>query len=241
MKAILYMLALTMVFAACSNTKDTTTKKGGSTVFNEGHIVYGMTMEGNPMAAMMGDITLSLYFLGDLTKMDMSMGTMMSSTTVVNNKDQKGVLLMNIPMMNQKKGAKLDKSYMEEAAEKQANKKPTKVEYDTKSKKTIAGYECYKAIVELDNASEPAIVYITEKLKPNTAGINMQFTNLKGFPLYYEIKQEGMTVIMEAKEVSTKKPDKAEFSMAIPDGYEEVTVEDLMNGLGGGGGGGMGF
>lgn len=232
------MLAVTIIFTACSNTKDTT-KKGSSNAFNEGHIVYGMTMEGNPMAAMMGDITLSLYFLGDLTKMNMSMGSMMSSTTVVDNKDKNGVILMNIPMMNQKKGAKLDKSYLEKTAEKQTNQKPTKVEYDTKSKKTIAGYECYKAIVEMDNVDEPAIVYITEKLKPNTAGVNMQFTNLKGFPLYYEIKQQGMTVIMEAKEVSTKKPEKSEFSMKIPDGYEEVSVEDLMNGLGGGGG--MGF
>ncbi|MCP4438355.1 MAG: hypothetical protein GY810_05370 [Aureispira sp.] len=238
MKTFFYMLALTMVFAACSNTKDTTGKKG-STTFKEGHIVYGMEMEGNPMAAMLGDITLGLYFTERHAKMEMNMGSMMNTTTVVDNKDKKGIVLMSIPMMQKNNASKLDKEYLEKATEDQANQKPTKVEYDPKSKKTIAGYDCYKAIVELANLEEPAIVYITEKLKPNTEGLNMKFANLKGFPLYYEIKQQGMTITMEAKEISTKAPDKSMFSLEIPAEYTEVDIEDLMEGLGGGGG--MGF
>lgn len=74
---------------------------------------------------------------------------------------------------------------------------------DSETKK-IAGYLCKKAIMK--QADMPDVeVYYTEDLKSNAwSSMNPQFKKLKGIPLEYQIRQQGMTMMSKAIEVTKK-------------------------------------
>jgi len=224
-------LSLVMLLFVSSSFAQKKSKK-----VSEGHITYKMMAEGQ-MASMINGSTMDLYFAKDHAKMLMDMASgMVMMDVVIDNKKKKGLML--IDMMGQRKAAKMDEEDLKNQEEKQVNQKPQKVEYKKKFKK-IAGYKCQEVHVTMEGFDEPAVVYVTEQLEPaHTEKLNFQFNQLKGFPLSWTIKKMGMTMTMEAAEVSLKKVDKKIFKMDIPDGYEEMTMDELQK-LGGGGAMGM--
>lgn len=204
-------------------------------------ITYDMKLDGdNPMASMMGDITMKIGFNGTASIADVNMMNGMITTNVCFDKKKKeGIMLMN--MMSKKIAVKMNEEEMKEYQQKQSkNTAPPKIEYFKKETKKIAGYKCYKVICTASADSEPVTMYVTESIQPTaTSQWAMQYPDMKGYPLSIEVTQKGMKVNIIANNVDTKASKNIKYSSKIPDGYEEMTVEELQEMSKGGGGLGL--
>jgi GLPGLI family protein len=200
----------------------------------EGHISFDIDVsseeEGMEMAVMMfSGSTLDLYFADDKARTDMDMGTMMSISTIIDNSTGEILMLMGGMM-----GEKAIKTTSEEMNVEEEEEPEYKVEL-TKEKKTIAGYKCKKAIVTDEDGDEMEYWY-TEDIKTNTPDSKSVLAQLPGQALEYSIDKNGMLMSFKASKVETtlSSADKKEkFSMAMPEGYEEMTFEEF-SAMGGG-------
>lgn len=224
MKSVVKFLALSLLFFAFSTPTFAQKKKGK--VIDQAHVKYAVTAEGNTMASAFTGSKIDLFFtpnhgkvLGDL------MSGMMKIDARFDKKDNKGMVLLD--MMGQKKFIEMDEELTKDT--KKTNEKPPSVEYTKKFKK-IAGYKCQEARMMIEGMAEPVIVYITEKLNlDNFKDISMlKFSGLKGFPLSWEMEQDGMKFKIEATDVSLDKLSKKIFNLDVPEGYEKMTMEDLQ-------------
>lgn len=105
-----------------------------------------------------------------------------------------------------------------------------KIEYLDETKE-IAGYLCKKAIYSIMKNGMEAVfdVYYTEELP---AEANTQFSGIEGFPMEYVVESQGMVITYTAIEVKEEKVSKSLGE--VPDGYEKMSYEELMQMLGGG-------
>ncbi len=128
-KILLTVVAIAGMFAAQAQIK-------------EGSVTYSITVEGMPpeQAAMMKGMELNMAFKNNKSRVEFT-SPMMTSTTV--SSDDGSLTLMD--GMGMKSFTKLSKADMEKESKK--NPEP-KITY-TEEKKTIATYECKKAIVEV--------------------------------------------------------------------------------------------
>ena len=200
----------------------------------EGHISFDIDVsseeEGMEMAVMMfNGSTLDLYFSGDKARTDMDMGSMMTMTTVMNNTTGEILMLMGGMM-----GQKAIKTSSDEMNTEEEEQPEYKIEL-TKEKKTIAGYNCKKAIVT-DEEGDDMVYWYTEDIETNTPDSKSVLAQLPGQALEYSIDKNGMLMSFTATEVETSlsASDKSsKFSMEIPEGYEEMTFEEFTS-MGGG-------
>lgn len=147
--------------------------------------------------------------------------TMLGDQNVITDTKKKtSVLLIN--MMGKKVAIKM-------GGEDEENDNKPKITY-SKETKTIAGYKCKKATIEVKDAAgetQEMEVYYTEDIP---AEANDKFPGLKGFPLEYTINSQGMVMTMSAKTVSKERVSKSLFE--IPEGYEEMTMEEFKGSMG---------
>lgn len=206
-------------------------------------ITYDMSIDSdNPMAAMMGNTTMKIGFKGDLSSADINMmGGMMTTSTFFDNKSKKGLILMDVPMMNKKLGVKMNEEEMKDFQKKQyKNASPPKMEYFKNKTQKIAGYTCYKAIAKISGVDDPVVLYVCDKIQPSgVSQWQMQYPDLKGYPLSIEVVQQGMKIKFLAKEVNAKAAKDLKFSMEIPEGYQEMTIKEFEELSKGGGSFGM--
>lgn len=102
----------------------------------------------------------------------------------------------------------------------------------TSETKSIAGYKCKKAILKTKDGME-LLYWYTEDL-PGYKGKNIPNTDLDGFPMEFEMKQETMGMKMSVSSVEKKTISDSVFD--IPEGYEEKTPEEMQKmfkGMGG--------
>ena len=131
----------------------------------EGTITYAMTMEGLPpeQAAMIGDMELKSTFKNTMVLTEMS-SMMFTNQTLV---DDKGMVML-MEQMGNKIAVKQTKEEMEKEEAKQKEKPADpKIEY-TAETKTIAGYECKKAIVTMvgkDKKEEKMEIWYSDKFE----------------------------------------------------------------------------
>ncbi len=196
----------------------------------EGYILYDMKIEGLPpeQAAMMGDMETKVTFkngkaLTEVTSM------MFSQQMVV---DETGMTML-MEQMGNKIAMKQTKEEMEKA-EAKVKEKPAdpKIEY-TNETKTIAGYECKKAIVTTvgkDKKEEKMEMWYSDKFEnPNKEGKGRGqnvMKGLKGMPFEYAGGQGGMKFKMTAKEVSTDPVSDSKFVLST-EGYKVMTADEL--------------
>jgi hypothetical protein len=113
------------------------------------------------------------------------------------------------------------------------SKKMNEADYDieyTKDTKQIAGYTCKKAIIKTKDKNVFNIWY-SDALFPN-ASEQTQYTKFKGgCPLEFDMAQNGMKMKLTATKVELGNVSDKVFD--IPDGYQEVTFEQLMQMMGG--------
>ena len=195
----------------------------------EGSVTYTVAVEGIPaeQAATMKGMELSMSFKDKKSRVEFS-SPMMTSITV--STDDGSLTLMD--GMGMKTFTKLSKADMEKESKK--NPEP-KITY-TEEKKTIATYECKKAVVEVKDQkgeTQKLNVWYCEKLPYSGGGGRMnQFKGLKGAPLEFDSNQGGMKMKMTATKVSTSPIADAQFILST-DGYTEMKMEDLQKMRGG--------
>jgi GLPGLI family protein len=196
----------------------------------EGYILYDMKIEGLPpeQAAMMGDMETKVTFkngkaLTEVTSM------MFSQQMVV---DETGMTML-MEQMGNKIAMKQTKEEMEKA-EAKVKEKPAdpKIEY-TNETKTIAGYECKKAIITTvgkDKKEEKMEMWYSDKFEnPNKEGKGRGqnvMKGLKGMPFEYAGGQGGMKFKMTAKEVSTDPVADSKFTLST-EGYKVMTADEI--------------
>jgi hypothetical protein len=154
---------------------------------------------------------------------------MFTNQTVI---DENGMVML-MEQMGNKMAIKQTKDEMEKEAAKQKDKlADPKIEYINETK-SIAGYECKKAIISIvgkDKKEEKMEVWYSEKFaNPNKEGKGKGqgfMKGLKGMPFEYAGGQGGMKFKMVAKEVSVDPVSDGKFNLST-DGYKLMTMDEL--------------
>jgi GLPGLI family protein len=193
----------------------------------EGVITYKISYENLPaeMAEYESMLPTSAIstIKGHMYKMEQPLSMGMKQVTIMDNKEESGVLLMD--MMGRKNAIVLDK---ESRKEFENEEEQPEFEYLNETK-TIAGYECKKARMKMkgDDGDVTFEVYYTDKIAAKDMN---QVRGLKGFPLQYSTNAGQFVMTFTAEKVDKKKVSEEEF--AIPDGYEHITFEQFRKTFG---------
>jgi GLPGLI family protein len=209
--------------------KSSPSAKTGSDNSFEGVITFSISVDNPQAASMMQGSSVKVYMKGDRTKTMVDMG--MSKQMYFTDRKTPDDPIILVEVMGNKYQLKMDK------AKKDDNMPAIKYTDETK---TVAGYNCHKAEVTVtgkDGQPYTSNVYYTEDL-PAYAGGSGQFKGLKGFPLEYTMKQQGMNISMAATSVT--KQSLSDDTFTVPSGYKVMTQDemqqDIQKNMGGGGG-----
>lgn len=197
----------------------------------EGYVLYDMKIEGMPadQAAMLGDMETKLYFKNGKVMSELTSMMFTQQMTV----DEKGMTML-MEQMGNKIAVKQTKEEMDKEAAKSKDKTPDpKIEYFDETK-SIAGYDCKKAVVTMvnpkDKKEEKMEMWYCEKFdNPNKDGKGKgqaMMKGLKGLPFEYSGGQGAMKFKMTAKEVSTDPVSDTKFELST-EGYKVMTMDEL--------------
>jgi hypothetical protein len=197
----------------------------------EGTITYAMTVEGLPpeQAAMMGDMEVKMTFKENKSLMELST-VMMSQLASIN---EKGMTLV-IEAYGNKMAVVQTKEEMDKEEAKLKDKSPDpKIEY-TSETKTIAGYECKKAVVTMlvgkDKKEEKIDVWYSDKFNylDKDGKTKGEIKGLKGVPFEYFSYRTGFKSKLIAKEVSTEPVSDDKFVLST-EGCKMMTMDELKS------------
>lgn len=195
----------------------------------EGNVKYTIDMSStNPemqmQLAMMQGSTFELFFQGDMTRSEMSMGSLMKIVTITDAKSEGALMLMSGMMGNS--AVKMSPDDLNKGTEETPD---VNVQF-TEETKDIQGFKCKKAIVTDEEGTESAIWY-SEEIAVNKLGQSYLNKKVPGFPLEFELNQGDMKMTMTSTEFNKKldkKLAKTLFDTTIPEGYTEMTPEQLQ-------------
>ncbi|HOZ88103.1 MAG TPA: hypothetical protein PL029_10105 [Bacteroidia bacterium] len=193
-------------------------------------IKMNMKIEGLPAEyAAYGEQETVTYIKGEKNKLEVT--SMMGSHTTSFDGKMYTVL---IDQMGNKMGYTATKEEMD-ASNNKSEAKP-KIEY-TSEKKTIAGFECTKAIVtsvDKDKKEDQVTVWVTDKIKSDAKKRGRGVVNLgdlKGYPLEMQMKkmEQGaeMKITIAATEISTEPVPDATFVLST-EGYQMSSYKEAM-------------
>lgn len=201
-----------------------------SAQISEGHVSYAMEFDLNDpqaemMASMMQGAKMDLYFREGASTSVVSMGMMGTTTTISNAGEKKSLTLMEGMMGNIAMWNEFDET-TDETAELPENLKIT----ETNETKDILGHSCKKVLIQNTEDASESIIWFTEDVKVFKGGQNFLATNIQGFPLEFEMNYGGSTMKFIAQAFETELDSVYEelFVMAVPEGFKEMTQEDLM-------------
>lgn len=206
---------------------------GMNAQIKEGYVMYDTKIDGlPPEQAAMAESEMKIYFKNGKSLTEMN--SMVYSMQIL--MDDNGMLML-MEQMGNKIAMKQTKDEMTKEAAKNKTPDP-KIEYVNETK-TIAGYECKKAIittVNKDKKEEKTEMWYCEKFdNPNKEGAGRGgnlYKGLKGMPFEYSVNQGGMKVTILAKEVSTDPVSDSKFTLST-DGYKVMTADELKSMRGG--------
>lgn len=195
----------------------------------EGHISYKIDMTSDDpdmqMAiGMMQGSTLDVYFKDKATRAEMKMGALMNITTISN--ETTGDVLM---LMSGMIGQNAIKTTTEELEKENPEKPKYEVELVNETK-TIEGYSCKKAILTDEEGNE-SVFWYTEEINISKKGQSYLNEDVPGFPMQYDLNNNGMkmTMVVSSLEKKLDKKSASLFEMTIPEGYKEMTMEELKS------------
>ena len=116
---------------------------------------------------------------------------------------------------------------------KDKNKKYEGISFsNTNETKIIAGYKCIKAVATMKDGTA-FTVYYTKDIIPENSEYDVQFKNLEGLPLEYELTQGSLTIKYTVSKINMNPVPASKFD--IPkNGYRELTYEESRKlGIGG--------
>ncbi|RMG76232.1 MAG: hypothetical protein D6707_12545 [Bacteroidetes bacterium] len=184
----------------------------------EGEIIYKIEYQNLPpemaqYASMMPD-RMKMLFSDDKTRIEQET---MGGKQVIIYDYKKGKVIILVDAMGQK---------IMTRDEIQSNNEPKpEIKYIDGETKQIAGYECKKAKIINEKEKSILTVFYTEEI--NAAKPKEDFEGLKGFPLEYELSQNGITMKLYAQSVEERKVDDKLFE-APEEGYTEMSREQLQ-------------
>ena len=196
----------------------------------EGYVLYDMKIEGMPaeQAAMMGDMETKITFKNGKSLTEVT--SMMYTQQIA--QDGSGGMLLLTEAMGNKTAVKMTKEDLDKEAEKSKDKNPEpKIEYINETK-TIAGYECKKAIITMvDKKKETkSEIWYCEKFENQNKdgkGKGMGVVKgLKGMPFEFSGEQGPMKIKMVAKEVSIDPVADSKFELST-EGYKVMTMDEV--------------
>lgn len=176
--------------------------------------------------SMMAGTTMSISFSGESSRTDMQMGAMMSMTTVVNADTDTVLILLGGMMGNTAIVSTSDQ--LEEIADLEGQPEMEFELFD--ETKFVLGYTCKKAVMTDEDGNE-VIYWYTEDIKVASTGQQHMHEEIPGFPLEFETSQSGMQMNFVATSFSEKlsENEKALFDTTVPNGYTEMSYEDLKS------------
>lgn len=172
--------------------------------------------------------TLQIYSKDNLSRVEMKMGGLMQTTTISDLTKGEGVMIMDGMMGKQAATFNNLEEEQEDDAEESMD-----IELVDETKE-ILGHTCKKAVVYGEDDTE-MIYWYTEEVAVKEGALG-QYSNsqIPGLPLEFSIKLPEMTMTFVATEFSKKlKKSKELFNLSIPEGYTEISIEQLQS-IGGG-------
>ena len=190
--------------------------------FSEGTLVFTMQAKADDeqTASMLNNATMTIYVKGDKVRHEMNFNGGFQNTSITNLADSSTVVFMD--MMGQKKMMKLSQAQLDKIRNTPAN---YTIDFQNDTK-TILGYTCKKAIVHVKGGAD-LVFWVTDQLIPTTTEWS-HVSGLKGLLLEFDMTQRGATMTLTATKVDPSPVSDDQFK--IPDGYEEVTPEQMMGG-----------
>ncbi len=197
----------------------------------EGHIAYKIDLssdnpEMQPMLDMFDGSLLDLYFNDLNSRVDMKMGSMMSTTTIIDLKTNK-MLTLTSGMM----GKNAIQGTIPEKEEMETDENPSedfKINLTSETKQII-GLKAKKAIVTTDDGVSFDFWY-TDEIGPDMK--NQPMINKDGIPgilLEMVLNESGMKMSFTATSFVSKLPKKQTlFSLDVPEGYTIRSAEEMM-------------
>ena len=134
---------------------------------------------------------------------------------------------MLVDLMGMKQAAHIDNIKNQASTATDTN---TQIEVTGEVKK-ILDFDCNKVILTDSNGME-MIMYVTESLNAINNKNKYGSDQVKGFPLSIEIEMPQLTMKMVAIEIKNK-VEKSAFSIKIPEEYKEISLDELLQSLGG--------
>jgi GLPGLI family protein len=198
-----------------------------------GTLVYNITYPDSKLDAQtmaMMPKTLKMKIKGNMSRTEMNMG--MGTTVVIfNSETRSGVTLMDFM------GQKLAMKMTPEDLDKEMKETPEATVVNTSETKEIAGYMCKKAIIKMkENGSETEtelVVFYTEEIASAKINeVNPLYKDIPGTMLEYSMNEKGM--IMQLTAISVEKEKISDTEFETPEGFKEVTQDELKSMFGGG-------
>jgi len=193
----------------------------------EGHVTYKIDVStDNPemqmSVGMIQGSTMDMYFKEKITRAEMKMGAMMTVVTI--SDETSGKVLMLLSGMMGKKAINTSLTDIDKVNE----EKPTFEVALVDETKTIAEYTCKKAILT-DAEGNETVFWYTEEIEISKRGQSSMNELVPGFPMQYEVLNNGMKMVMTVTNVEKKLDSKSKdlFELTIPEGYSVMTAEEL--------------
>jgi hypothetical protein len=186
----------------------------------EGSINYDITYLSLPdelkeMEAMLPK-SVTKYYKGSQVRVEQSTAGMGQQVVVTDYEKMTGMLLMDF--LGNKVAMTMPKEDLEAAA---VLGKECKTTYKKESK-DIAGLKCKKVLVERADFPSPVTIYFSTKW----SNPEMEYGDLKGLPLEITLFKEGIQMKLSA--TSVQEEAVADIMFEVPEDYEVVTADDLM-------------
>ncbi|MCK9303232.1 MAG: hypothetical protein PHU62_07140 [Bacteroidales bacterium] len=189
-----------------------------------GTIEYSISfpgMELDPMMKSYMPTSIIATYGNDALKIE-QLSNAVSQTVIVKEEEKMTYILLS--MMGQKF---MIKQPMENTDNMLSNDS-TEIEY-TEETKTIQGYECKKCIISTtaEGTAVTSTCYTSSQIINPINKLSNANLGVDIIPLEYEVETAGIKMLLSAKSIKKSKVKKSEF--AIPDGYKEISMEDLQN------------
>jgi GLPGLI family protein len=196
----------------------------------EGHVGFNIeTTATNPemqMAiGMMQGSTLDVYFKEKATRGELKMGTVMTTTTLSDEVSGDVLILISGMMGNMAVKSKANDQEPVDSDSKLDSKVDVTITAETK---LIQGYKCKKAVLT-DEEGGVSTFWFTEDIDVFIKGQSAFSEDIPGFPMQFEFNKGGLIMTMTATKVETSLPKNSRelFKMTVPEGYKELTADEL--------------
>ncbi len=198
-----------------------------------GKIDYEIKYENVPQeyAMYMQNSEMTMYISKEKSRSDMNMG--FGQITTVSDLNAKSAMVMSNMM-----GNKFVYKITDDESKRMSGNTPDPVIKYIDETKEIAGYKCKKAEITTENKDGEEMVttvFYSEELVPPTSRYGRtDFKGLKGLLMESSTAMDnGITMIMRVKKVDLTEQNASVFNPST-EGYQEKTLEEVMNSRGGG-------